>query len=385
MTIEPHGGTLINRCLTGDRLKTYLEKHGGAKTISVNDRILSDVYLIAIGALSPLTGFMKKSDYDSVVNTMHLPAGLAFSIPVTLSVDEVMFKSLKEGETVALKDGRGQIQAFLEIGEKFERDLKREARMVYRTEEEKHPGVQKVYEAGKYCVAGPLHYVNEKPELEFPERSLTPVQTRELFEKKGWKTVAAFQTRNPIHRAHEYLTKVALEITDGLMIHPLVGETKADDIPADVRMACYEALIAKYYKPERVVLSVLPAAMRYAGPREAIFHAIMRKNYGCTHFIVGRDHAGVGNYYGTYDAQKIFDEIDLHKFGIQPLKFEHSFFCRLCEQMVSNKTCPHDSSHHVVLSGTMVREKLAKGEDLPHEFSRPEVAEALRGWAKLNR
>jgi sulfate adenylyltransferase len=381
MTIEPHGGTLVDRRLPANEATRLLNEHHDALRIKANDWVLSDIYMLAIGGFSPLTGFMTKSEYESVVETMHLPNGIVFSIPITLAVEEGMFKSITIGETVALVNKSGVIEALMTVEDKFERDVKNEARKVFRTDDENHPGVKQLYAAGKYCLGGPIQYVNQHPKLEFPEYNLTPSQTREEFERRGWNTVVAFQTRNPIHRAHEYLTKCALEIVDGLLIHPLVGETKEDDVPADVRMKCYQVLIEKYYRKERVLLSVLPAAMRYAGPREAVFHAIMRKNYGCTHFIVGRDHAGVGNYYGTFDAQKIFDDIDLKAFGIQPLKFEHAFWCKVTGDMATEKTSPSTPEQRVTLSGTKVRDLLKKGELPPPEFSRPEVAKILIEWA----
>ena len=384
MTIEPHGGTLVNRVVSGVECKTLVDRYDGVQRLEVDDRTLSDIYMIAIGGFSPLSGFMTKEEYQSVVETMHLRNGVVFSIPITLAVDEARFHTIRAGETLALMDAERRVHAFITVEDKFRRDVRNEAIKVYLTDDEAHPGVKKVYEAGEYCVGGPIDYVNENPELEFPEFNRTPAQTRKLFEERGWRTVVAFQTRNPIHRAHEYLTKCALEIVDGLLIHPLVGETKDDDIPAEVRMKCYEVLMDKYYPNDRVVLSVLPAAMRYAGPREAIFHAIMRKNYGSTHFIVGRDHAGVGNYYGTFDAQKIFDEIDLKEFGIQPLNFEHAFWCTVTGSMATEKTSPSTKEQRVFLSGTKVREMLREGKLPPQEFTRPEVAEILSEWASTN-
>jgi sulfate adenylyltransferase len=372
----PHGGTLIDRVLTGGTLRTAVEDAKQLRRVAIGERVQADLELIAIGGLSPLSGFMGPADYTSVVDDMHLAGGLPWTIPVVLDVDEEDGKALKNGERVALVDDSGQAAAVLTVDEVYPFDAKNEARKVYRTEEDDHPGVAAVYARGGLLVAGPVD-VLRLPEHDFPELRLTPAQTRAAFAEKGWQTVVGFQTRNPIHRAHEYLQKVALEIVDGLLVHPLVGATKSDDIPADVRIRCYKALLENYYPKDRTLLSLLPAAMRYAGPREAIFHAIMRKNYGCSHFIVGRDHAGVGSYYGTYDAQKIFEEFDPAELGITPLMFENSFYCRACEGMASNKTCPHDGDSRVILSGTQVREMLSRGEEPPHEFTRSEVAQVL--------
>jgi len=381
MTIEPHGGTLINRMATGARRDSLLSTGKKGTVIQVTDRTVSDIYMIAIGGFSPLEGFINRKDYEAVVETMHLSSGLVFSIPITLGVEESVYRNVKEGEVCPLVDQQGITHAFLTVQDKFERDIRNEARKVYRTEDEAHPGVKKVYEAGKFCLGGPIEYVNSSPQLEFPEHTLLPAETRAEFDRHGWKSVVAFQTRNPIHRAHEYITKCALEVTDGLLIHPLVGETKGDDIPADVRMKCYRVLLDGYYPRKRVMLSVLPAAMRYAGPREAIFHAVMRKNYGCTHFIVGRDHAGVGSYYGTFDAQKIFAEIDVKAFGIEPLMFDNAFWCTVTGSMATEKTSPSSPEQRIMLSGTKVREMLKNSQVPPPEFSRPEVAKILIGWA----
>lgn len=381
MSIRPHGGALIDRRLNADAAANLMDSLTSASRYFPGDRVLSDVYLIAIGALSPLKGFMSEEEYRSVVETMHLPEGLVFSIPVALPVPAELYNSTEAGAKVVLTNNAGKAIAVVTVSGKYMRDVQNEARKVYGTDDEAHPGVQKVYEAGEYCLAGDIDFVDGTPELQFPEYNKTPEQTRAMFRELGWNTIVAFQTRNPIHRAHEYITKVALEIVDGLLIHPLVGETKSDDIPADVRMQCYFTLLNGYYPKDRAALSVLPAAMRYAGPREAIFHAIMRKNYGCTHFIIGRDHAGVGNYYGTYDAQKIFDSIDLDAFELQPLMFEHSFWCMLTGGMATAKTSPSSAEQRVFLSGTKVREMLKRGEAPPAEFTRPEVAKILIDWA----
>jgi sulfate adenylyltransferase len=343
----------------------------------VNERELSDLEMLAVGALSPLTGFLGQRDYRSILDSMHLENGLAWTIPVTLSVTNDEAKRVGGADAVTLVDGGGDPIAVLEISEVFERDREREALAVFGTEDVEHPGVAALHHAGDVCLAGDVRVLRLPAHDDFGEYRLTPAQTRAAFRERGWRTVVGFQTRNPIHRAHEYIQKCALEIVDGLLVHPLVGATKADDVPPDVRMRCYEALFDGYYPKDRAMVAVFPAAMRYAGPKEAIWHAIARKNYGCTHFIVGRDHAGVGTYYGTYDAQKIFEDFEPGELGITPLFFEHSFFCKKCDSMASPKTCPHDDADRVILSGTKVREMLRAGQKPPKEFSRPEVAQIL--------
>jgi sulfate adenylyltransferase len=326
---------------------------------------------------------MNEADYTSVRGNKHLASGLPWTIPVTLSASDDFASGLKEGSDIALYSSDDHLLGALHLAEKFRYDKQREAERVYLTTDQAHPGVAALYEQGEWLLGGPISLLNRPRNPAFPSYRLDPAQTRDEFKKRGWKRVVAFQTRNPIHRAHEYIIKCALETVDGLLLHPLVGETKSDDIPADVRMHCYEAMLEHYFPRTRAMLAVNPAAMRYAGPREAVFHAIIRKNYGCTHFIVGRDHAGVGNYYGTYDAHHIFNEFDSEALAITPMFFDHSFYCRRCDAMASNKTCPHDSSERVTLSGTKVRQMLASGEIPPREFSRPEVAriliEAMKG------
>lgn len=376
-TISPHGGKLVNRILEGEQRQEIVKRAGGLKNITISPRIISDIELISVGAMSPLEGFMGEDDYRSVVETMRLRNGLAWSIPIVLPVSKEEAAKLKEGEDVSLLDESGSLVAVLHLEEKFSYDKEKEAKEVYRTTDEAHPGVKVIYAQGDTLLGGKISLVNRLEDVEFPEYRFEPVQTRKMFSDKGWKRIVAFQTRNPIHRAHEYLQKCALEMVDGLLIHPIVGETKSDDIPADIRMKCYEVLIDNYYPKDRVILSVLPAAMRYAGPREAIFHALVRKNYGCTHFIVGRDHAGVGNYYGTYDAHKIFDEFKPEEIGITPIFFDHTFYCKRCGGMASIKTCPCPKEFHLVLSGTKVRELLKDKQDLPVEFTRPEVGRVL--------
>lgn len=373
-TISPHGGTLIDRL---ESQPQAVSRAGIKKTITVDKWTLSDLDCLAIGAFSPLTGFLGEDDYHSVVERMRLADGTVWPLPVTLAVDPAEHADLKPGDAVWLRGEDGEDYAILHVQSIYRPDKVREARQVFRTEDRAHPGVKKLLEKPELYVGGPVH-VRKRPRPErFAEYYLTPRETRELFAQKGWKTVVGFQTRNPVHRAHEYIQKAALEIVDGLFLNPLMGETKADDIPAQVRMKSYLALLENYYPKERVLLAAFPAAMRYAGPREAVFHALVRKNYGCTHFIVGRDHAGVGDYYGTYDAQRIFSAFAPDELGIQLLFFEHSFYCTACQGMATAKTCPHAASEHLTLSGTKVRALLRSGQTPPPEFTRPEVAKIL--------
>jgi sulfate adenylyltransferase len=374
--IAPHGGELIINMASEPERSILCEQARTLPQVVVASRQLADLEMLAIGAYSPLGGFMKRDDYLQVVNTMHLANGLPWSVPITLAVTSEQAGNLKEGSQVALVDAQGALQAVMTLEEMFTYDKHLEARQVYRTEDENHPGVQVVYQQGDVLLGGAVRVVDLQNQA-FAQFRFTPSQSRSLFTERGWRRVVGFQTRNPVHRAHEYIQKCALETVDGLYLHPLVGDTKGDDIPADVRMRCYEVLLEHYYPQNRVILGVLPAAMRYAGPREAIFHALMRKNYGCSHFIVGRDHAGVGNYYGTYDAQYIFAEFDAAQLAITPMFFDHTFFCRTCDGMASQKTCPHGDEQHVALSGTKVRQLLRAGEMPPREFSRPEVAKVL--------
>jgi sulfate adenylyltransferase len=363
--IQPHGGELVDR--TGER-PDDLDR---LEVINLTSRELSDLDMLACGALSPLEGFMNRDDYERVVEEMLLASGLPWALPVCLAVD-----APPQGDRVVLADTSGRPLAVLEVEETFAYDKEREAERCFRTIDEAHPGVARLYAQKPLYLAGRVT-VLERAVAPFPELARDPAETRAEFARRGWKRIVGFQTRNPIHRAHEYLTKTALETVDGLLIHPLVGDTKSDDVPAATRVECYRVLVDNYYPADRVVVSAFPAAMRYAGPREAIWHAICRKNYGCSHFIVGRDHAGVGDYYGSYDAQQIFDEFEPHELDIEPMFFEHAAYCKVCAAMVSPKTCPHGGDDHVFLSGTKVREMLGRGELPPVEFSRPEVAEVL--------
>jgi sulfate adenylyltransferase len=381
--IAPHGGELINRVTTAAQKAEFLSASESLLRVSLDERAVSDLQMIAIGGFSPLTGFMGQADYDSVVVNMHLSSGLPWSVPITLSVTEEVAAPLKEGSLVRLDDSQGNYIGVLELTEKFGYDKKKEAINVYRTEDEKHPGVAVVYNQGNINLAGPIWLLQRDPHPLFPTYQLDPIISRAAFQEKGWKTIVGFQTRNPVHRAHEYIQKCAMEIVDGLFLHPLVGATKDDDISAEIRMRCYEILIENYYPKERVILGINPSAMRYAGPREAIFHALIRKNYGCTHFIVGRDHAGVGDYYGTFDAQHIFDEFDAEAIGIVPLKFEHAFYCKVTNTMATTKTSPSTPDQRVHLSGTKVRDMLRNGELPPPEFSRPLVAAELAKAMKI--
>jgi len=371
------GGELVDlKALVGER--DALLRHAPTLTpVTLAARELADLEMLASGAFSPLAGFMGEADYVRSRDAMRLESGTPWSIPITLGVEENQARALAAGRDVALADETGRRLAILKVSEIYRVDRQREAEAVFGTGDPGHPGVKNVITTPAFCLAGRVVLLDEIPGRTFLEHRLEPRQTRAAFAARGWKKIVAFQTRNPTHRAHEYIQKAALEICDGLLLHPLVGETKGDDVPAAVRMETYKVLLDLYYPKDRAMLSVMPAYMRYGGPREAILHAIVRRNYGCTHFIVGRDHAGVGNYYGSYDAQKIFERFAPQEMGITPLMFENTFFCRHCAAMASYKTCPHGDQDRLILSGTKVREMLRAGQSPPPEFTRPEIAAIL--------
>ncbi|MEB3218456.1 MAG: sulfate adenylyltransferase [Nostocales cyanobacterium 94392] len=381
--IQPHGGKLLNCYLPENERKQTLLRALNLPRLTLSIRNIADLECIATGVYSPLGGFVDEQEYISIVKDMRLTNGLAWSIPVTLQISESVANQYQLDSEIALAHPNGEILAVMTIISKFKPNQNIEAEQVYRTTDEAHPGVKAMLGEGEVYLGGPIKLINPVPYQDFLDYRLTPEATRVEFARREWNTIVAFQTRNPIHRAHEYITKIALELVDGLFINPLVGQTKSDDIPANVRMQCYQILMEKYYPQNRVCLSVFPAAMRYAGPREAIMHAIARQNYGCTHFIVGRDHAGVGDYYGTYDAQYIFEEFTEDELQITPLNFEHAFYCTRTQSMATAKTSPSHKEERIHLSGTKVREMLRNGQTPPPEFSRPEVASILVSSMKL--
>jgi len=374
----PHGGNLINRVLEGRSREQWLELAPKLPQVQLNGRQLSDVELISIGAFSPLQGFMNQRDYQAVLADERLADGLPWTIPVTLAVNKETVKIVGKSGCVSLVDAQNQIVATLEVEDIYLFDKNQEALSVLKTTSDTHPGVRYLHDVGSYCIAGRISLLRRVDHGWLGNHMLEPKEMRYLFTKLGWNTVVAFQTRNPVHRAHEHILKCALETVDGLLLHPLVGDTRDEDVSADVRVRCYRALLGAYLPSAHTVLSLYPAAMRYAGPREAIFHAIARKNYGCTHFIVGRDHAGVGNFYGPFDAQKKFSSYETSELGIIPVCFDATFYCKSCGEMASDKTCGHSPQDRLILSGTKVRDMLRNGEKLPFEFTRPEIAAILR-------
>ncbi|MFC2158389.1 sulfate adenylyltransferase [Acidobacteriota bacterium] len=382
--VLPHGGVLKPLLLEGEQLSAEKEKAQSLNKVILSSRETSDLIMLAIGAFSPLDGFMHEKDYNGVVENMHMADGTLWPIPITLSVTEEQSQQIPLDSEIALVDeDTGELMGTMKVEEKNGYDKKKEAALVFGSEDEAHPGIAKVYNQGGVNLAGPVKVLSEGPYPQlYGDYYGRPVDTRRIFEEMGWSTVAAFQTRNPIHRSHEYCTKIALEVSDGILIHPLVGKLKEGDIPADIRMKCYEVLLEKYYPKDRVVLKVYPMEMRYGGPREAVLHAIFRQNYGCSHLIIGRDHAGVGSYYGPFDAQDIFNDISKSELQIEPLKIDWTFWCYRCDGMASMKTCPHGKEDRVLISGTRLREMLDEGEEPPKEFSRPEVSQILMDYYK---
>jgi len=381
--ILPHGGMLVNRLVQSPKAAELSEESRTLPAVILDERRLSDVEMIATGAFSPLEGFMTREDYESVLEDMRLANGLPWTLPVTLAVDADYAHSIEVGQRVALQGPDGSSLGILEVEDVFPYDKDKEAQLVYRTTDPAHPGVAVLYGQGDWLLGGKITLVRLPEHRDFLKYRLTPAETRRFFSERGWRRIVGFQTRNPVHRAHEYLHKCVMETYDALLLHPVLGPTKDGDLPNEIRMRCYEVLLEHYYPRDRVLLAAYPAWMRYAGPREAVFHALVRKNYGCTHFIVGRDHAGVGNYYHTYDAHRIFEEFDESELEITPLFFDHAFYCKRCEGIASTKTCPHDEDQRMEFSGTRVRELLKDGHKLPREFTRPEVAQVMIEWAGL--
>lgn len=384
--ITPYGGKLNPLLVDNDQKDDLLKQAQTLVQVGISTKEFSDLIMLGIGAFSPLPGFMDEADYQGVLDEMALKSGLLWPVPITVSVSAETAGTIKEGQTIALTEPlHNEVVGTMQVQGMYKYDKKYEAERVFGTTDTKHPGVQKIFEQGDIYLAGPIKVISEGgyPER-YPEYA-RPAETRLLFEEKGWSTVAAFQTRNPIHRSHEYLIKVALEICDGVFIHPIVGQLKDGDIPADIRMKCYRSSLQNYFPEQGIILKVYPMEMRYAGPKEAVLHGIIRQNFGCTHLIVGRDHAGVGSYYGPFDAQNIFDSLKSNDLKIKPLKLDWTFWCYKCGSIVSPKTCPHGNEDHLMVSGSKLRDMLSNGEIPPPEFSRTEVSEILLDYyAKQN-
>jgi len=374
--VRPHGGALIDRLLSGRERDDARREARGLPKLVLSAYSQCEVVCLATGVYSPLTGFLREQAYRSVVETMRLPEGVVWPLPVVLPVPAGIASSLRSGGDAALVGEDGEPVGVIRGVEVFERDPVLELQKVFGTDDKTHPGVLRLLGESRTLVGGDVS-VFDLPQREFPQIALSPADVRAEIARRGWRTVAAFQTRNPLHRAHEYLLRCALEVCDGLLLSPLVGETKSDDVPAAVRLRTYQAIVGTYLPPDRVVIASFPAPMRYAGPREAVFHALCRKNFGATHFIVGRDHAGVGTFYGPLEAQAIFERFAADELGVEPLLFQPSFFCRRCEGMATEKTCPHPAQDHVSLSGTKLRAMLEEGKLPPPEVTRPEVARIL--------
>lgn len=380
--VAPHGGRLVDRILRGGALEEARRRAPSLKRIALNARTMSDLELLAGGAYSPLEGFMGKADYRSVLDDMRLANGLPWTLPITLAVRRSAADALRDGDEVSLVSPWEEPLGILHLEERFLYDGREEARLVYGTEDPRHPGAAYQLTRGDVCLAGKVDLIARPPLKEFEPYRLDPAEMRARFDELGWRTVVGFQSQHPIHRAHEYIQKCALEPLDGLLIHPLVGKSKLDEIPSEVRIRCYKILVEQYYPDKRVVLGVFPGAMRYAGPRETLFHALVRKNYGCSHFIVGREYAGIETASAPVTVDEIFHRFTPEELGILPLFFDETFYCRRCETVTSPKTCPHAPADRMALSGALVREFLGRGEPLPSEFARPEVAEILRDWVR---
>jgi len=380
--VAPHGGRLVDRILRGAALEEASRRASSLKRIALNARTMSDLELLAAGAYSPLEGFMGKADYRSVLDDMRLANGLPWTLPITLAVRRSAADALRDGDEVSLVSPWEEPLGILHLEERFLYDGREEARLVYGTEDPRHPGAAYQLTRGDVCLAGKVDLIARPPLKEFEPYRLDPAEMRARFHELGWRTVVGFQSQHPIHRAHEYIQKCALEPLDGLLIHPLVGKSKLDEIPSEVRIRCYKILVEQYYPDKRVVLGVFPGAMRYAGPRETLFHALVRKNYGCSHFIVGREYAGIETASAPVTVDEIFHRFTPEELGILPLFFDETFYCRRCEAVTSPKTCPHASQDRMALSGAVVRELLGRGELVPTEFARPEVAEILRNWVR---
>jgi sulfate adenylyltransferase len=384
--VPPHGSAELKLLLLkGEARDQALKLASTLPTITLSSRERGDLIMFGIGGFTPLNGFMNQADWQGVVDNMRLQsgdnAGLFWPIPITLSAPKTTADSLSKGDKVALVAKDGEIMGILTVEETYTIDKEHECQQVFTTTDPEHPGVQQVLEQGEVNIAGSVEVLSEGefPTL-YPEIYKTPAETREILDNKGWQTVAAFQTRNPMHRSHEYLAKIAIEICDGVLIHSLLGALKPGDIPADVRQEAIKSLIDNYFRQDTVIQAGYPLDMRYAGPREALLHAVFRQNYGCSHLIVGRDHAGVGDYYGAFDAQTIFDHVGKDDLITQPLKIGWTFWCNACNAMASDKTCPHEASEHVKVSGTKLRKALSEDEEVPDNFSRPEVLQILRDY-----
>lgn len=386
--VAPHGGASLRPLLaTPAERAVGLERARRLKAVPLTSREVSDLLMLGMGAYTPLAGFMGHDDWLGAVRDMRLADGTFWPIPITLSQAADVADGIDEGEEIALADGdTGEVLGSMTVREKYRPDLALECEHVYRTADQRHPGVEKVLSQGPVNIAGPVQTFSEgEYPTKYPQLYMRPEQSRAEFARRGWRRVAAFQTRNPMHRSHEHLAKIAAEVTDGIFIHQVLGRLKAGDIPAEVRTRAIQAMIDNYFKPNIAIQAGYPIEMRYAGPREALLHALIRQNFGCSHLVVGRDHAGVGSYYGPFDSQKIFDEIPDGALLCRPLKIDVTFYCYKCAGMATGKTCPHDPAHHLSVSGTEQRRMLEQGEDIPAEFSRPEVVAILREYYRSGR